>query len=141
VFVLFPVLRLRDELILPSPDLPRARRGRGFLSLVVGARDERGEETLEVLRLARRALRRGSRPHQRLEFMSARAAVEVVQRHRSGPRSVCSTSARRRNSDPELRPRTPTPNSDPGLRPRTPTLHSDPGLRPRTATAASAAQP
>src|SRR5437879_3269537 len=38
------------------------------------------------------------------------------------------------NSDPKLRPRTPTPNSDPKLRPRTPTPNSDPELRPQTPT-------
>src|SRR6266852_3246554 len=95
-FMFLPILLLRDDLVLVGAHvrLPRVARGRrGFLR---GTDREAGRQAIEVLAAARRARdRRVLGARDRLELVSARAAMKVVNRHGMLPHSGSVASTRR----------------------------------------------
>src|SRR6476660_3928273 len=86
--VLLAVLFFGDELVLVLRDLPLARVGDRRAVALLGVQRERRQQLLDRPAPARRARRRRIlRPHERLEFVIARGAAVIVERHtRISPR-------------------------------------------------------
>jgi len=75
VVVLFPVFRLRDELISPTANLPLPRLAGSLLPALLRARDKCRQQALQIRSAALGTLRRRGRAHQCLEIVPARPAM------------------------------------------------------------------